>query len=107
MAKLRSILPRGLYSRAALILIVPIVAIQLVVSTAFIQRHFDRVTQQLTGGVVIELRLMLQAVATAADLAQAQARLAMLARMSTLRRKKRSIPPLSPGRTSVLSCFTQ
>ncbi len=79
MAKLRSLLPRGLYSRAALILIVPIVTIQLVVSTAFIQRHFDRVTQQLTGGVVIELRLMLQAVASARDVAEAQARLAVLA----------------------------
>ncbi|MES2667692.1 MAG: ATP-binding protein [Pseudomonadota bacterium] len=79
MAKLRSILPRGLYSRAALILIVPIVTIQLVVSMAFIQRHFDRVTQQLTGGVVIELRLVLDAVNTAADLPEARARLALLA----------------------------
>ncbi len=79
MAKLRSLLPRGLYSRAALILIVPIVTIQLVVSTAFIQRHFDRVTQQLTGGVVIELRLMLQSVASARDVAEAQDRLAVLA----------------------------
>ncbi|MDR0808073.1 MAG: two-component sensor histidine kinase, partial [Gemmobacter sp.] len=56
--RLKSILPRGLYGRALLILIVPIVTIQLVVSIAFIQRHFERVTQQMTGGVAQELRLL-------------------------------------------------
>ena len=40
---LKQIMPRGLYGRAALILIVPIVTIQLVVSVVFIQRHFERV----------------------------------------------------------------
>lgn len=55
----RSILPRGLYGRALLILVVPIVTIQLVVSIAFIQRHFERVTQQMTGGVAAELQLVL------------------------------------------------
>ena len=44
----RSIRPAGLYGRAALILIVPVVTIQLVVSVAFIQRHFDGVTRQMT-----------------------------------------------------------
>lgn len=55
----RSLLPRGLYGRALLILVVPIVTIQLVVSIAFIQRHFERVTQQMTGGVAVELKLVL------------------------------------------------
>lgn len=55
----RSLLPRSLQGRALLILIVPIVTIQLVVSIAFIQRHFERVTQQMTGGVAAELRLVL------------------------------------------------
>lgn len=50
----RSFLPRGLYGRWALILIVPIVTIQLVVSVTFIQRHFERVTRQLTESVVRE-----------------------------------------------------
>lgn len=54
-----SILPRGLYGRALLILVVPIVTIQLVVSIAFIQRHFERVTQQMTGAVAAELQLVL------------------------------------------------
>ena len=38
---LKSYLPRSLYGRSALILIAPVVAIQLVVSIIFIQRHFD------------------------------------------------------------------
>lgn len=58
--RLKSILPRSLYGRALLILVVPIVTIQLVVSIAFIQRHFERVTQQMTGGVATELQLVFE-----------------------------------------------
>lgn len=71
----KSFLPRGLYGRAALILIVPIVTIQLVVSVTFIQRHFERVTEQLTGGIAVEMQLLLSAVDAAPTLADAQLRL--------------------------------
>jgi two-component system osmolarity sensor histidine kinase EnvZ len=75
MIRLKTFLPRGLYGRAALILIVPIVTIQLVVSVVFIQRHFDRVTQQMTRGVIIELNAVLAQVevspAAAETMAQA------------------------------------
>ena len=57
--RLKHLLPRGLYGRALLILVVPIVTIQLVVSIAFIQRHFERVTQQMTGAVASEIRYVL------------------------------------------------
>ena len=57
---LKRFLPRGLYGRAALILIVPIVTIQLVVSMAFIQRHYEGVTRQMTQGVAMELALVLK-----------------------------------------------
>ncbi len=56
---LKRFLPRGIYGRAALILIVPIVTIQLVVSTAFIQRHYEGVTRQMTQGVAIDLGFVL------------------------------------------------
>ncbi len=55
---LKNIMPRGLYGRAALILIVPVVAIQVVVLVTFIQRHFEGVTRQLTSGVVGEIDLI-------------------------------------------------
>ncbi|MFT7059609.1 MAG: two-component system osmolarity sensor histidine kinase EnvZ [Pseudorhodobacter sp.] len=77
--RLKYLLPRGLYGRAALILIVPIVTIQLVVSVAFIQRYFERVTHQLTGSTVIEINYLLERVASAPDLETAQAVVARLA----------------------------
>jgi len=55
----KRLIPGGIYGRAALILILPIVAIQLVVSTAFIQRHFEGVTEQMTRGVAIDLAFVL------------------------------------------------
>lgn len=58
-ARFKSIIPRGLYGRAALILIVPIITIQLVVSVTFIQRHYEGVTRQMTNGVVLEVRHLL------------------------------------------------
>jgi two-component system osmolarity sensor histidine kinase EnvZ len=76
----RSILPRGLYGRWALILIVPIVAIQLVVSVTFIQRHFERVTRQLTESVVREAAFLRARANAAPDAAAAQAAAAALAR---------------------------
>lgn len=56
--RLRSYMPRSLYGRAALILVAPIVVIQLLVSVAFIQRHFEGVTEQMTASLVYELQLV-------------------------------------------------
>ncbi|WP_127562586.1 ATP-binding protein [Nioella ostreopsis] len=55
---LKQFMPRGLYGRAALILVVPIVSLQLVVSVAFLQRHFEDVTWQLTSALGHDLRLV-------------------------------------------------
>ncbi len=71
---LKPYLPHSLFGRAALILIVPIVTIQLVVSIVFIQRHFEGVTRQMTRGVTIELQFLLDEVAAAASLGDAQSR---------------------------------
>jgi two-component system, OmpR family, osmolarity sensor histidine kinase EnvZ len=54
----KSVLPRGLYGRAALILIIPVVMIQLVVSINFIQRHFEGVTRQMTQGLVPQIGIL-------------------------------------------------
>jgi two-component system osmolarity sensor histidine kinase EnvZ len=59
---LKTYLPRGLYGRAALILLVPVVVIQLVVMVGFSQRYFQDVTRQLTQGVVAEIGLYVAAV---------------------------------------------
>jgi two-component system osmolarity sensor histidine kinase EnvZ len=69
---IKRFLPRGLYGRAALILILPIVTIQLVVSITFIQRHYEDVTRQMTRNVVLEVALLAERVGEASDIASAQ-----------------------------------
>ena len=58
---LRSIkryLPSGIYGRAALILLLPIVFLQLTVSIVFVQRHFEGVSKQMTHSLRSEITLM-------------------------------------------------
>ncbi|MBA3911912.1 MAG: two-component sensor histidine kinase [Rhodobacter sp.] len=79
MSILQRIFPRSLYARAALILIAPVVAIQLVVSTAFIQRHYEGVTRQMTQGVAIDLGFLLSEIEASPSLDAARARVVGLA----------------------------
>jgi len=51
-------MPRSLYGRAALIMVLPVVVLQLVVSVAFIQRHLQGVTVQMTLTVQRELEMI-------------------------------------------------
>ncbi|WP_343078731.1 ATP-binding protein [Ostreiculturibacter nitratireducens] len=69
---LKQLMPRGLYGRAALILIVPIVTIQLVVSIVFLQRHFEGVTRQMTESVTLEISFLEAQVDESADLVTAR-----------------------------------
>ncbi|MFP4273757.1 MAG: ATP-binding protein [Paracoccaceae bacterium] len=59
---LKRYMPRGLYGRAALILVLPVITLQLVVSVVFIQRHFAGVTEQMTRAVSHELNLIVDRV---------------------------------------------
>ncbi|GAB5446541.1 MAG: ATP-binding protein [Gymnodinialimonas sp.] len=73
-AWIKRFLPRGLYGRAALILIVPVVTIQLVVSSVFLQRHFEDVTQQMTSALGLDFNLVLDTLdAAGPDAAEALA----------------------------------
>ena len=55
--RLKQYSPRSLYGRAALILIVPIVSMQLVVSIVFIKRDLEDVTTQMTATVMQQIAL--------------------------------------------------
>ncbi|MEH6647917.1 ATP-binding protein [Sulfitobacter sp.] len=57
---LKHYMPRGIYGRAALILLLPVVFLQLVVTVIFAQRHFEGVTHQMSDTVLRELALVLQ-----------------------------------------------
>lgn len=72
-------LPRSLYGRAALILLVPIVTVQLVVSFAFIQRLYEDVTRQMTQNISVELQVLLDGVNEAPDEGAAAAQIAPMA----------------------------
>ncbi len=75
----KSYVPRSVYGRAALILILPVVFVQVVVSVIFIQRHFDGVTRQMSRSTGLEVVLLLSQIDRAQDLSQAQSRAAALA----------------------------
>ena len=79
MSVFQRILPRGLYGRAALILIVPIVTIQLVFSTEFIQRFYEDVTGQMTQGVAIDLAFLMDEIDASESPQDARARVVPLA----------------------------
>lgn len=64
-------LPTSLFGRAILILLAPVLAILTIVSLAFIQRHYDGVTQQLARGVALELDGIVQNIERAGRLTPA------------------------------------
>lgn len=72
-SSVKRVLPRGLYGRAALILILPVLVVQLVVSVAFLQRHFEGVTLQMTRNIVLEMRLLIEETAAAGERGRAAA----------------------------------
>ncbi|SFP20840.1 ATP-binding protein [Tranquillimonas alkanivorans] len=76
---LKRYMPRSLYARGALILLVPVLTIQLVVSVVFIQRHFEGVTEQMSRNVILELGYLLDLAAAAPDAAAARARVGFAA----------------------------
>ncbi|MDN5567836.1 MAG: two-component sensor histidine kinase, partial [Paracoccus sp. (in: a-proteobacteria)] len=68
----RTLVPRGLYARAALILFLPVVAVTLVVGVMFLQRHFDGVTRQMTSSMAHELDFVARQIELADDVADAR-----------------------------------
>ena len=65
---LKRYLPSSLYGRAVLILLLPVVTVMLVVSIAFIQRHFEGVTQQMARSASREIDLLLDSGTTAEEI---------------------------------------
>ena len=53
---LADVLPKGLYARSLLIVIVPMVLLQTAVAYVFMQRHFDLVTHRLSAAVARSMR---------------------------------------------------
>jgi two-component system, OmpR family, osmolarity sensor histidine kinase EnvZ len=56
----RGVMPKGLYARALLIIIVPMVVLQSVVALVFMERHYNLVTQRLAAGVVSDIATLVE-----------------------------------------------
>ena len=61
---LKKLLPRGLYGRSLIIIVAPMVLLQVVVTYVFLERHWQMVTEKLSGAVVSDIALLLEANAT-------------------------------------------
>jgi two-component system osmolarity sensor histidine kinase EnvZ len=72
---LKTYAPRSLMGRAALILLLPIVTIQLVVGIVFIQRHYENVTERMTRNIMLDIGYLSALVEAAPDRAAARAAL--------------------------------
>jgi two-component system, OmpR family, osmolarity sensor histidine kinase EnvZ len=59
-ATLKSIMPKGLFARALLIIIAPMVLLQSVVAYMFMERHYNLVTQRLSAGVVQDIATLIE-----------------------------------------------
>lgn len=70
---LKPYLPRSLYARAALILVLPVIVVSLVVSIAFVRQHLQNVTGQMTHAASREVQLILDAMTGAETQQQALA----------------------------------
>ncbi|MEM7498105.1 MAG: ATP-binding protein [Pseudomonadota bacterium] len=70
--RLKRYLPRSLFGRAFLILVLPIVLLQGVVTTVLVTRHYDSVTLQMTTGVARELDYLVTQVERAVSTAEAR-----------------------------------
>ena len=56
---LKRFAPRTLYGRAAAILLLPMLTLQLAVTAVFVQRHFEDVTVQMTNNLLFEIKMVL------------------------------------------------
>ncbi|MEM1382121.1 MAG: ATP-binding protein [Pseudomonadota bacterium] len=65
-------MPKSLFGRALLILVLPIMILQIVVAFVFIQRHYDAVTSQMASAVARELNFVIDQVDAADDMAEAE-----------------------------------
>jgi two-component system osmolarity sensor histidine kinase EnvZ len=77
---LKGYAPRSLMGRAALILLLPIVTIQLVVGVVFIQRHYENVTRQMTRNIMLDIAYVAGLIENAPDADTARAAIAAPAR---------------------------
>lgn len=58
--RVKRMMPTGLYARALLIIIAPMVILQSVIAFVFMERHWNLVTQKLSSGVVADIAALIE-----------------------------------------------
>ena len=82
---LKQYMPRSLFARAVLILLLPVVVLQLVVTVLFLTRHFEDVTKQMSTAVARELLLVLDEIDAASDAGSIEVKVRVTAQQLDLR----------------------
>lgn len=86
-------LPKSLYGRAALILLLPVLFLLTVGTVVFVQRHYEDVTRQMTANVTLALQFLQDEAEAAPDAQTAQAEVTRLAGPLALNAAVPSPPP--------------
>jgi two-component system osmolarity sensor histidine kinase EnvZ len=81
----RRVLPRSLFGRALLIIVMPLILLQVVSTWIFYERHWDTITRRLSGAVAGELALAIDRISTSTDNEAINAELAELGRSLAIR----------------------
>ena len=56
----KALLPRSLFGRALLILVLPIVLVQMIMAYVFFERHWDNITRRMSGVLASETAFLTQ-----------------------------------------------
>ncbi|MEM9138323.1 MAG: ATP-binding protein [Pseudomonadota bacterium] len=99
-------MPKSLFGRALLILVLPIVLLQAVVALVFIQRHYDGVTAQMAGSIARELNYAIALVDAAPDADAARAELAAMSSPLGLEMTLYTDDVIEPSATRALADLT-
>jgi len=75
--KYKRFLPRSLYGRALMILIVPVAVLQIVVALVFIERHWNGVTRKLATEFAAEISFVADAIEAESDPLEREALMAL------------------------------
>ena len=78
LAVLKRYMPKSLFGRALLILVLPIIVLQVVAAAVFVQRHYDSVTEQMAGSIARELNFAIRTIEEAPDAESARRALARM-----------------------------
>ena len=79
---LKQYLPKTLFRRALLILLLPILVLQAVIASIVLQRHYDATTVQMAGTAARELNFAIARIEGAATIEEAQAAISELSERS-------------------------